>query len=154
MPARCDQHHPWQQWLLRMHTRAYSQGWPEPYIYRTSMYPPEKIKYSVVQQNVQPPPWKLLFQFCTATAPPSLELSNKCNRCRWGWGWGWGGRGWRSWGWGVRECWEGFLTTHWKASWPLIACTAQKTLTSTTAPFRNKCVLNQCPVTAPSKINI
>ena len=85
------------------------------------------------------PPEINILQFRTASAPPSRELPDGCNGCRQGWGWGCRGR--LSWGWGVRKCWGGFLTIK----------NFNFRYHPTTAPFRNKSILNHRPVTAPTK---
>jgi hypothetical protein len=59
---------------------------------------PSKNKYSMVKMCNRTPKYNIL-QFCTATAPPSLELPDGCRR-----GWGCRGRGRWSWGWGEGEC--------------------------------------------------
>jgi hypothetical protein len=77
--------------------------------------PPQKI-IILWSKCATAPPKIIHFTVLYCNHPPPLELLYKYSRCRRGWGWGWGsgcrGRNRRSRGCGVRERWEGFLTTH------------------------------------------
>jgi len=97
-----------------------------PYVHGSTA-PLREIKISWSKSATAPPKNKG-FTVLYCNCHPFAGTSRGVQRVQLGLALGLGvrGRGRRIWGWGVRECWEGFLTAHRKASRPLAARTALK----------------------------
>ena len=116
--------------------------------YRTSMDPPPPLKKNLYGQIVQPPPQKIsILQFCTATAPPSLEFPDGCNWCR---GAGAGGAGTGTGAGRAGDGGQGVLGRLPDHSSLALLNNFSFRYRLTAAPFRNQYTFNHRPVTAPT----